>query len=428
MVSPSLPAPPATPPATGIIRLKTLLRMRAWAIAGQIGALMVAAWGLDIAVPLPACLVVVSTSLLFNLFLSWRLRQAPYVHDGGAALSLAFDTLQLALLLHLSGGLGNPFAILMLAPMVVGATILTGRSLIVLGLLGLLSLTLLLFFSAPLAWPSMPPPPLFIFGVYIALLISGIFLVLYVRKVARDSRRLFEALSAGKVELARMQKIAGVGAVAAAVAHELGSPLSTIAVVAGELKHELKGTAQESDAALLQSEVARCRHILHEFSAAAQMDGAGGAAQPLRRLIQNIAAPYVRDTVSFRITVLSGEGEEPQWQPSPPLLHGLANLLQNALSFARSEAWVEIFWQGQEVRLGIMDDGPGFPPDALPRLGGSVASGRGGEGHAGLGLFIAKTLLERSGATLSFSNRQTSDGRVLGASATVHWQQQPVEG
>jgi two-component system sensor histidine kinase RegB len=417
-------------PATGIIKLKTLIRMRWLAIAGQAGALLGAVLLLKIDVPLGAALTIIATSLLVNIAAYLLTEQGPVLRNLGATLSLLFDTVQLALLLHVTGGLSNPFVVMLLVPMIVASSLLAGRSVIFLTAAGMFALSALYFFSEPLAWPDEGAlPALFHSGEYLALAMTGLFLVIYVRKVARESRRLAEALAGNRLALEREQKLSAFGALAAAVAHELGSPLSTMAIIAKDMKSEVQDPALAADLELMTGQIERCRAILSDFARHNVVADRAFETLPLRQWLEHIAAPYQREGIRFNLTSIRQEGEEPRWPLQPSLMHGVANPLQNAFAFARTGVRLDVTWQGQGVRLTVEDDGPGFPHDLLGRLGEAYVSARAGEkkeGHMGLGLFIAKALLERSGATVTFANAVYSNGRVKGAEVTMEWKQEPV--
>lgn len=266
-------------------------------------------------------------------------------------------------------------------------------------------------------------------GEYLALVISSLFLVIYVRKVARKSRRLYEALGASRMELEREQKISAFGALAAAVAHELGSPLSTIAVISKELSRDLEKTGYAEDMQLLQEQVGRCRSILTDFSKHNVLADKVFERIPLSTFLSKVAEPYIREGKTFDLVPVACEGVEPQWPQQPGLMHGVANIIQNALGYAKSNVRCETMWKGEEVVLTVTDDGPGFPADVLPRLGQAYVSARSEKdkrGHMGLGLFIAKMLLERSGANVDFSNVAYSDGTVIGARVILSWKHLPT--
>jgi two-component system, sensor histidine kinase RegB len=224
-----------------------------------------------------------------------------------------------------------------------------------------------------------------------------------------------------------------VGGIAAAAAHQLGSPLATIAVVAKELVRDLPpGSPYAEDALLLLSQSERCRTILADL--ARQRDGESGspfAGLPFSALVEAAGEPYGEDGVDVAYATAAGRDaearpvEEPLVQRSPEIMHGLGNLIQNAAQFARREVSVTTTWSEDTVAVDIVDDGPGFPQQVLARIGEPYISGRGeGDGqHMGLGIFIAQSLLERTGARVSFAN--IADG---GAQIVVEWKRTMLEG
>ncbi|HVH82443.1 MAG TPA: ActS/PrrB/RegB family redox-sensitive histidine kinase, partial [Stellaceae bacterium] len=345
-----------------------------------------------------------------------------------AALYLAYDTLQLAVLLYLTGGLENPFSILMLAPVTVAATALSQRPVIALAALAVASITVLGIGHEPLPWRTTPFifPPDLVLGIWVALVIAISFIGGYTLSVAQEARRLRDAVAATQLALAREQRVSAVGALAAAAAHELGSPLATIAVVAKELARELPADSPHAeDAALLLSQSERCRHILAELAQQPLEDGSSPyTSLPISALVETTGSPYHDPRVRLIFaTTGDTDDEEPLVQRSPEIMHGLNNLVQNAIQFARHEVSVTIFWDREMVTVEIADDGPGFPPHLLGRLGEPYLSTRAGDqDHMGLGIFIAQSLLERTGATLKFDN--LIDG---GAHVVISWNRANLE-
>ena len=408
----------------GRVRLRTLITVRWIAIAGQVAALAIVRYGLGFPLPIEGAAVAVAASAGLNLVLAGRRRGSTLLSDRMAAVQLGYDMAQLAALLYLTGGLGNPFAVLILAPVTVSATVLSRRSTISLSILALAILALLAYVHQPLPWPdgAFHLESLFILGLSLALGTAVVFIAAYVSSVSEEARRMSDALSATQMALDRERRLSAVGALAAAAAHELGTPLGTIALVAHEIARDLpKESPISGDVALLQSEAKRCRDILAEL---ATRPGSGGAEDrpfgplPLAAIIETAAAPYRRGTVDFRI---ESSGDLPPLPPSPEVSHGFGTLLQNAFEFARGEVLVRLAATPQRVEVAIMDDGPGFDPVLLDQLGTPYIStggmGRRSQGeHMGLGVFIAVTLLERTGARLSFRNRPTG-----GSEAVVSW-------
>jgi two-component system sensor histidine kinase RegB len=402
----------------GRVRLRTLLVIRWVGIAGQAAALMIVHYGLGYPLPIAWAGAVVGASAALNLWLMGQRRGSALLSDRTAAIQLGYDMLQLAALLYLTGGLGNPFAILILAPVIVSATVLSRRSTVSLSLLALAGIVLLARFHMPLPWPNenFRLEPVFILGLALALALSVLFIAAYVLSVAEEARRLSDALSATQMALDRERQLSAVGALAAAAAHELGTPLGTIALVAHEIARDLpKDSALATDVELLLSESRRCKKILAELAARPDTDNQPFGPLPVGALIEAAAIPYRRPEIGFRI---EGQGELPSLPASPELSHGLGTLLQNAFEFARHEVVVKLAADEREFKVTISDDGPGFDTALLDQLGEPYVS-RGNEGrksqgeHMGLGVFIAVTLLSRTGADLHFGNRPAGGGEVV---------------
>jgi two-component system, sensor histidine kinase RegB len=412
----------------GPINLRTLILIRWVAIAGQASTILIVHYGLGFSLPLVPALAVVASSALLNLVLIVLRQWAARLGARDAALYLGYDILQLAVLLYLTGGLQNPFAILILAPVTVAATILSRRSVIALSVLAVAAISVLALRHMPLPWRAEPLvfPPELVLGIWIALVLATVFIGAYTWSVAQGARRLRDAVAATQLALAREQRISAVGALAAAAAHELGSPLATIAVVAKELVRELPDDSPHAeDAALLLSQSERCRRILAELAHQPEEDGGSPYTRlPISALVEAAAAPYRNQGVRL-ILATAGEptGEEPLVRRSPEIMHGLNNLVQNAVQFAAREISITIFWDAATVTVELDDDGPGFPLHLLGRLGEPYLSTRAGvTDHMGLGIFIAQSLLERSGARLVFDN--LAEG---GAHVAISWNRANLE-
>jgi two-component system, sensor histidine kinase RegB len=405
------------------ISLRRLVLIRSVAVSGQAVTLLTVHFLLGFRLPLLPALVVVGCSVLLNLGALLYHRAGTRLGETAAALYLAYDTIQLAILLYLTGGLENPFSILMLAPVTVAATALSQRPVIVLAGLAVAAITVLGVVHDPLPWLGSTPfvfPADLVLGIWVSLVIATLFIGGYTLSVAQEARRLRDAVAATQLALAREQRVSAVGALAAAAAHELGSPLATIAVVAGELARELPADSPHAeDAALLLSQSERCRHILAELAQQPEEDGSSPyTSLPISALVEAAGTPYHDARVRLIFATTGGsEEDEPLVQRSPEIMHGLNNLIQNAVQFARHEVSVTIFWDNDAVTVEVADDGPGFPPHLLGRLGEPYLSTRAGDpDHMGLGIFIAQSLLERSGATLNFDN--LVDG---GAHVVISW-------
>ena len=413
----------------GRVRLRTILIIRWIAVAGQALTLLVVHYVLGFPMQIGWAGTTVAALAAVTLAAQVRRPQSERLTDRESALYFAFDILQLAVLLYLTGGLNNPFSVLILAPVTVSAAALSYRSTLGLAGLAIACVVLLGVRHEPLPWPEgdFDIPDIFVAGYAIALILAVMFLTFYVYRVAQESRRLSDALSAAQAALDREQRVSSLGALAAAAAHELGSPLGTISLVAKELARDLpKESEHRADAELLVSQSDRCREILAELSRKPEQDKDHFNVLPAGLLVELAAAPHARPHVALRIESAPDPSEprDPVLPRRPEIMHGLGNLLQNAIEFAREEVKVLIAWTRQEITITVTDDGPGFPPDVLRRLGDPYLSS-GGEGldqgqrqgdHMGLGIFIAQNLIERAGGTVGFSNNEYG-----GAEVRVSW-------
>jgi two-component system sensor histidine kinase RegB len=413
---------------SGPINLRTLILIRWVAIAGQVSTILIVHYGLGFRLPLVPALGVVASSAFLNLVLIVLRQWAARLGARDAALYLGYDVLQLAVLLYLTGGLQNPFSILILAPVTVAATILSRRAVIALSLLAVAAISVLALRHMPLPWRNEPLvfPPELVLGIWIALVLATVFIGGYTWSIAQGARRLRDAMAATQLALAREQRVSAVGALAAAAAHELGSPLATIAVVAKELARELPGSSPHAeDAALLLSQSERCRRILAELAQQPEEDGGSPYTRlPISALVETAAAPHRHQGIRLILATAGAAAEdEPLVRRSPEIMHGLNNLIQNAVQFAAREVSITTFWDAQSVMVEIDDDGPGFPLHLLGRLGEPYLSTRAGvTDHMGLGIFIAQSLLERSGARLAFDN--LAEG---GAHIAISWNRANLE-
>ncbi len=418
-------ASPGLPPRGGV-RLRALVLIRWAAVTGQVFTAAVVHWGLGFSLPLLAVGGTIALSALLNLAVSLGRPASARIDDREATIFLAFDIVQLAVLLYLTGGLINPFSLLLLAPVAIGATILSLASNIALSLLTIISIGLLGVIHQPLPWNGRPPdlPEVYRTGVWAGLTLTTLLITLYGWRLAEEARQMAAALAAAQAALAREQRMSALGALAASAAHELGSPLSTIAVVAKEMLREVEtDDPLREDVELLSAESDRCRSILARLS----VDPAGDVSDaytmvPLPALIEAAAQNYRRDEIIITFDADPVGEDVPDTAPiqvrSPEFMQGIGNIVQNAVSFAREEVHIATRWTTEWSEVEVADDGPGFSEALLDELGTPFISTRQGEGgHMGLGVFIAKTLLERTGATVSFGNRSSGGG----AAVVVRW-------
>jgi two-component system sensor histidine kinase RegB len=429
---------------TDWLRLRTLLFLRWAAILGQAVAIAVATLVVGIELPMDLCALALGAAVLANLLSMAIFPENRRLTEAEAFLSLLFDLCQLALMLFVTGGLSNPFAVLILAPAMVSASALNLRSTLILGGLSILFVVAASTWFIPLrdtGGQVLVLPSLFSFGFALSICIGILFMGLFSYRVAQEMRAMSDALAATQMALAREQKLTDLGGVVAAAAHELGTPLATIKLVATELI-EIAGTNADlaEDARLIRDQADRCRDILRSMGKAGKSDEHMKTG-PLCSVIREAAEPHLNrgKTVIFKgLADPQTAATMPDLWRRPELIHGLRNLIQNAVDFASARVNIHADLQGQKLRLVIIDDGIGFPPQLLGRIGDPFLRGRtetaipvdvarpGYEGM-GLGLFIAKTLLERTGADLVFGNAAdpflTPDEQsaLRGAVVTVTW-------
>lgn len=402
------------------VGLRTLVMIRWVAVTGQTATLLTVHFGFGFELPIVAALGVVAASALFNLALVTRRSMTTQISHGEASAHLAYDIVQLSLLLFLTGGLRNPFALLILAPVTVSATVLPRLNTVALGVMAAVATTVLSVAHLPLP-PLDPPlimPDIYLLGVWEAMILGTLFIAAYVGSVSEEARRRAAALTAARLALAREHQLSAMGALAAAAAHELGSPLGTIAVTAREMAREVPPESDLArDVALLLEQSERCRSILQRLGEPLSPDALSPMSRlPLGALVESAALPYLKAEIDTRFETESEDGSragEPVVERRAELVQGIGTLIQNAIEFAAHEVTVTTSWDADTARVEIADDGPGFPRAVLDRLGEPYISTRAGEkGHMGLGIFIALTLLEYGGAKVTCSNDPTGGALV----------------
>lgn len=413
------------------VRLDTILRLRWLAALGQLAAIFIVVQGLEFDVPVIPCVAIVGLSALLNLVLQIAFDPMQRLEPAYAAALLALNIVELAGLLFLTGGLQNPFSFLFLAPVLISATALPIRLTIALGVLAVACASALVFFHLPLPWEGEEPlvlPPIYLFGVWLSILLAIGVTSLYAFQVTEDTRKLSDALAATELVLTREQHLTQLDGLAAAAAHELGTPLATIFLISRELEKTVPKTANDgqlaADLKTLREQAQRCRDILSKIT---QLSATGAPfdRMPLSTLIEEVVAPHRDFGVAIKVRIAVAGTREPAGTRNPAILYGVGNILENAVDFARETVEVNAWWNTETVEIVISDDGPGIAPDMLKRIGEPYLSRRRSADEAqgerrglGLGIFIARTLLERTGAKVSFSNRTFPDH---GAVVQIAW-------
>ena len=456
------------------LSLRTLIILRWLAIAGQTATVIVAYGMLHFPLPIWQCVIIIGASVLANLSAMARLREADSrLPDGRqTAMHLGFDILQLTALLASTGGLENPFCLLLVAPVTVAAASLPGRQAIALGFLVLLATIGLFFWSMPLPWQAgqeLQLPVLYRFGIGLALTTGVVFTAAYAWRVAADAEKLELALATTQDVLQREQRLAALGGLAAAAAHELGTPLATIQVVARELLRDSPSDGPiAEDARLLLQQADRCRDILKRLSQRPEDGDALYTTVGLKALLAEVAEPHLGFDLDIAVEVGTvGGGPEPQVKRLAEVIHGLSALVENAADFAATRVRVRGTVDAGSILIEVVDDGPGFAADILPRLGEPYVTSRPqgkarlalaaqiraaarpvpkpkkgqkaepppeppadvvpSQGGMGLGFFIARTLLERTGGTVTAGPGDGGPGTNRGARVAVRWPRAALE-
>ncbi len=424
------------------IRLRTLILLRWVAIVGQITAITVAQQTYHVQLEAGLCYLAIGVSVMGNLTAILLFPRSKRLSEFENFLMVLFDLLQLAFLLYLTGGLNNPFALLLVGPVTISASVMSTRSTLIVGAVAIVLTTLLAEFHLPLRTNlglELRIPDILLFGNWAAIVIAIVFLGAYSHRVSSEVQSMSEALSATHMALAREQKLTDLGGVVAAAAHELGTPLATIKLTSSELFEELDDRPDlKEDAALIREQANRCRDILRNMGRAGK-DDLHLRQAPLSTVTFEAAEPHINRGKQVHFAEGPAQGGDVQ-QPSilrkPEIIHGLRNLIQNAVDFARANVWVEAEWTEDRISVNIMDDGRGYPSQMIGRIGDPFMRRRRTETDQrtrpeyegmGLGLFIAKTLLERSGAELEFANGSdpyqslTDNPERRGAIVKVSW-------
>ncbi|MGC6472738.1 MAG: ActS/PrrB/RegB family redox-sensitive histidine kinase [Parvibaculales bacterium] len=418
----------------GGVLLRVQIFLRWLAVIGQLAAIVVVAALLGYKLPLVESLTVISLSVILNIWLILRYPSNHMLSVRETAMFLGFDLVQLVMLLYLNGGLGNPFALLILAPVTVSATILTAGTTWILVSLAAAASSLLAVYHLPLPWKGEAPPvlpDLYIFGIWMSLLLGLVFISTYVWRVSHEGRRMTAATSALQQVLAREHRLSALDGFAAAAAHQLGTPLGTIGLIAKELQSSPLAQGEHAEDLLtLQNEARRCREILTSLTADGDKSDQIFSQMNLTALIDSVIEEAGSPDVEVRKTFQYSDGREPVVYRKAEIIYGIGNLIENASDFAETAVDIDVTQSATEITITISDDGPGFAPDLMSRLGEPWLTTRANKGSLtaqsgmGLGFFIAKTMLERTGAKIEISNKKHP---LSGAVINLTWKREMFE-
>ncbi|ABR62098.1 ActS/PrrB/RegB family redox-sensitive histidine kinase [Sinorhizobium medicae] len=407
------------------LRLQTLVRLRWLAVGGQLLAVIVTALWLQFPLPIVPCSVLIACLALVNVILTLRFPPTQRLTPPAAFALLGLDLAQLTALLFITGGLANPFAPLLCVPVIISSASQPKPHSIVLAVFAVVGVTALAFSPFQLPWypgTVLLIPHVLTAGIWFAIVSMTAFAAFYTYRVSLEASELSEALTATELVLQREKHLSQLDGLAAAAAHELGTPLATISVVAKEMERELGDDPRfGEDVHLLRSQSERCRDILRRLTTLSSESEEHMRLLPLSSLIEEVMAPHREFGIEIELKEQGERATEPVGIRNAGILYGLGNLLENAVDYARKKVTVTTEHTPERVRVTIEDDGEGFSPDILARIGEPYVTRRQKDdsaGGLGLGLFIAKTLLERSGARLRFEN---GGAKHPGARVSVEW-------
>lgn len=404
---------------TGALRRYTLVLLRWGAVVGQAVTLLIVAQILGFNILFWPSMTVIAIAAIVNIGVSLCLPLDRRVSDMEAIAQLGFDIGQLALLLYLNGGIENPFAILFLAPVVTSATTLSKRVLATVAGAALIAASALMFWHEPLPWISgvdFKLPRIYELGMLAGIIVGTASTSLYAWRATTESRTMSAALFATEQMLAQEQKLSALGSLAAAAAHELGTPLATISVTAKEMTRELPAGPHAEDAQLVLEQAQRCRSILEQLALRGDTPDLIHETLSLEDLLEEVAEGFIHREKDLIVDIYQPDGGKPlSIRRRPELLYALKNFTENAVDFAESHVTLTATVEGGSVTVTIDDDGPGFDSLIRTRLGQPYVTSRArgsSAGGLGLGVFIASTLVERTDGKIFFERSPIGGARV----------------
>ncbi len=405
------------------LQKKTVVILRWIALIGQLITIYVVHFFLDLNLPIILCSITIFCGGLTNIFIQFTFKKNQLSNIESTIL-LFYDVIQLAVLIYLTGGVTNPFVIFLVVPAIVSSTLLNLTSTFFLSFITIITLVLLTFNYLPL--PSkgnihFHVPDYYLYSIPTSLIIVLIFLNYFGFRFGHEARKRSEALSRLETVLAKEQELDSIGHQAAAAAHSLGTPLSTITVIAKELKKDIKNNPKYSeDVDMILSEVKRCGDILKKLSRREIVDDIYVSNIALEDLLFEIKSSFEEISEKSIELHFDKKNKKTPIKRSPELTYGIRNFVGNAVKFSKNNVFINLINNKDEIKIKITDDGPGFPNDVFqiigePYIASKVKQFKKKSG-LGLGTFIGKTLLERKKAIIEFSNLEKG-----GASVEISW-------
>jgi two-component system sensor histidine kinase RegB len=396
--------------------LRRLVILRTIAIAGQVTAIAVVSRALEMPLPIVPMAIVIALLAAFNAVTCVRLRFKWPISDAEILAQLLIDVIALSVLLYLSGGSENPFVSLYLVPIVIAAITLPWAYTWVMTGVVISAYTVLMRFNVPLPQHAMGGIAghmnmfsLHIFGMWVTLVLSAVLIAWFVVRMAHSLRERDRLLALAREDNLRNEQIVALATLAAGAAHELGTPLSTMAIVANEIRQERAGDAAlVADLDILDRQIGACKSIISQMLATAgQARLQQAAREPLDAFVNAALAKWqlMRPGAALKYRQ-SGSSPAPVIAAEQTLSQALINLLNNAADASPRDVEVETSWDEQQMRILISDRGPGIPPDVAMRAGRAVFSAKPDGKGFGLGLFLANATLDRFGGTVQLSGRK----------------------
>ena len=402
---------------------KTLVILRWIANLGQLFTVIIVYFLFKFTLPIAQSLIIIILGILTNLYLQLWFKKRELTNFDSTII-LLYDLIQLSILLFFTGGIKNPFVIFLVVPAIVSSTLLNLKSTYTLSILTIIILIILTTFHYPLPHPGnlhFHVPDYYLYSLPLATVIVLIFLAYFGSRFGLESRQKIDALNKLELIMAKERELESIGHQAAAAAHSLGTPLSTITVIAKELKKEINQDSKYSkDVDLLLSQAKRCSEILKKIS----LNQMGNDKYMSSVSFKNLLTEIVRSFEEISKKRISLNVEESQKETiitrSPEITYGIRNFVGNAVKYSKSEVNIFLKVDRYKVKLIISDNGPGFSNEVLENIGkpyiGSDSAVLREKSGLGLGTFIGQTLLERKKASLEFSNSQRG-----GALVNISW-------